>query len=463
MLFTSGIFLQYFLPLFLAIYFASPARYRAWVIAAFSYVFYGWWRPDFVLLMWVSTVVDFNCGKRIERDRDAGGSGKRWVWLSCVANLGLLAYFKYANFGIDTLNAILAKADVGPVQWTEIILPVGISFYTFQTLSYTVDVYRRQAEPVKSFRDFACYVSMFPQLVAGPIVRYRSVAEQLHSRTHTLRKFATGVMVFQAGFAKKLLVADQLAPIANAAFGAESLSMLDAWTGALAYTLQIYFDFSGYSDMAIGLGLMIGFRFPINFDRPYISRSITEFWRRWHISLSSFLRDYLYIPLGGNRKGPIRTYVNLGLTMLLGGLWHGAAWNFVAWGAYQGFWLIVERLSGKRSFYAFLPSALQMAITFVIVIFGWVLFRAPSLGDAVHYAGVMLGMGGRGADARLPVSDTSLFIFGAASLLVWFAPTTQALAKRRPLWWAFALQLLFVVALFVLHDSMNVPFLYFQF
>lgn len=211
------------------------------------------------------------------------------------------------------------------ISWTAVVLPVGISFYTFQTLSYTVDVWRGDAEPASSFRDFACYVSMFPQLVAGPIVRYRSVAEQLRTRTHSLKKTAIGVLIFQPGLAKKVLLADTFAIAADVGFGADSLTVIEAWTAALCYTFQIYFDSSGYSDMSIGLGLVIGFQFPLNFNRPHISRSITEFWRRWHISLSSFLRDYLYVPLGGNRKGALRTYVNLALTMLLGGLWHGAA------------------------------------------------------------------------------------------------------------------------------------------
>ncbi len=464
MLFTSGVFLYAFLPLFLAAYYLAPPRWRTWIITLFSYVFYGWWRPDFVLLIWVSTAVDFGCGRGIERDREAGRNAKRWVWLSCTVNLGLLAYFKYANFGIDTLNAMLVAAGRTPIPALDVILPVGISFYTFQTLSYTIDVYRGQAPAVRSLGDFACYVAMFPQLVAGPIVRYRSVAEQLRERTHTLRKFGLGVLLFQAGMAKKVLIADMLAVRAEAAFGALSLSAFEAWTGALAYTFQIYFDFSGYSDMAIGLGLMIGFRFPINFDRPYVSKSITEFWRRWHISLSAFLRDYLYIPLGGNRGGVARTYTNLALTMLLGGLWHGAAWNFIAWGAYQGFWLIAERVAGKRSLYGRVPAAPQVALTFIIVVFGWVLFRANSLAHALDYAGTMLGLGSGSAAGIAAENNRKLLLAGAiGALIVWGFPTSQAQAARPRLAWALFLQVAFVLALIVLHDTANVPFLYFQF
>ncbi len=464
MLFTSNVFLYAFLPLFLAVYFATPNRWRSWTIAAASYVFYGWWRPDFVLLMWLSTVVDFNCGRGIERDRTKGRTGKRFVLLSCLANLGLLAYFKYANFGIESLNGILASLGHDSIEWTQVVLPVGISFYTFQTLSYTIDVYRRDADPVSSFRDFACYVSMFPQLVAGPIVRYRSVAEQLRSRTHSLSLASTGALVFMAGMAKKVLLADTFAIAADAGFEAPTLTFVEAWVASLSYTFQIYFDFSGYSDMAIGLGLLMGFRFPINFDRPYVSKSITEFWRRWHISLSSFLRDYLYIPLGGNRKGPVRTYVNLALTMLLGGLWHGAAWTFIAWGAYQGFWLIVERLSGRRSFYAWLPEVLQNAVTFVIVVFGWVLFRAETMDDALRIWGSLLAFGGAdGSGLLIEWNRLQTAALIAAPLVVWGCRTTQDHAKSLRPWWTVAVFLLFLVSLVHLHRAANVPFLYFQF
>jgi len=245
MVFASNIFLYAFLPLFLAAYYATPQRGRAWVIALASYLFYGWWRPDFVVLMWASTALDFSCGRGIARDRARGATGQRWVFLSCCANLALLAYFKYANFGVETLNRLLVELGGRPLPWAAVVLPVGISFYTFQTLSYTVDVYRRQAEPVASFRDFACYVALFPQLVAGPIVRYRSVAEQLRERSHTLAKFSAGVMLFLAGLAKKVLIADTLAVPADRAFGAEALSVLEAWIGALAYTFQIYWRVRG--------------------------------------------------------------------------------------------------------------------------------------------------------------------------------------------------------------------------
>lgn len=464
MVFASSIFLFWFLPLFLTAYALTPRRWRGLTIAIGSYVFYGWWRPDFVILMLISTIVDFAAGQGIERDQNRGNDGRRWVWVSCVVNLGLLGYFKYANFGIDTLNAMMAPFIENPLHWPAVVLPVGISFYTFQTLSYTVDVYRGTAKPVSNFTHFMCYVAMFPQLVAGPIVRYHTIAEQLAERSHTWGKISRGVLAFQTGLAKKLLIADILGQLADRAFAAETLSTGDAWIGILAYTFQIYFDFSGYSDMAIGLGLMMGFRLPVNFDQPYRSVSITDFWRRWHISLSSFLRDYLYIPLGGSRKGPGRTYVNLAVTMLLGGLWHGAAWNFVAWGAYQGFWLIVERLGGKRSLWEWAPKAVRIVLTFAVVVFGWVLFRAPDLGSAIDFAGILLGIGGNPlAAGSIQLQLIHLLAGGAAILIVWGARTTQVLIEKPSPVYALITQPIFLLAIAQVHYMDHVPFLYFQF
>ncbi len=462
MIFASAIFLYWFLPLFLAVYYLAPRRLRSAWITLGSFVFYGWWRPDFVLLMVASTLLDYTCGAKITQAHARGERGKAWVTLSCVANLGLLGYFKYANFGVETLNAALATLGYKQVAWTSVVLPVGISFYTFQTMSYTIDVYRKVAPPARNIVDFASFVSLFPQLVAGPIVRYNTVAEQLVERTHTLSKFWRGVLYFQAGLAKKVLIADFVAPLANDAFESGGLGVLDAWIGTVAYTFQIYFDFSGYSDMAIGLGLMLGFAFPINFDQPYHSRSITEFWRRWHISLSTFLRDYLYIPLGGNRLGPVRTYVNLAATMLLGGLWHGAAWTFIAWGAYQGFWLIVERLSGKSSLYSWAPKPAQIAITFVLAMFGWVLFRATSMSGALDHMAAMLGAAGV-SERTLTVLPIHWAALALAAIVAWGFPTTQERVHRASAGWVLALQPIFLLALVQLHYENDVPFLYFQF
>ncbi|MCA8975689.1 MAG: MBOAT family protein [Planctomycetes bacterium] len=465
MVFSSSIFLYAFLPAFLVLYFLSPHRLRSLTTALGSFVFYGWWKPEFVLLLLFSSVVDFWLGGRIVRDREHGrGHGRRWVVASAVVNLGLLGYFKYANFGVESFRALLqALGFAGDFEWAQIVLPIGISFYTFQTMSYTIDLYRGEVQPAERFVDFLCYVSMFPQLVAGPIVRYSVVEQELRSRQVTWQKVRQGVLFFQCGLAKKILIADTLARFANGTFDTvEAVHCLDAWLGAVGYAFQIYFDFSGYSDMAIGLGLMLGFHFPINFDSPYKADGITDFWRRWHISLSTWLRDYLYVPLGGNRKGPLRTYVNLTLTMLLGGLWHGAAWNFLAWGGYQGFWLVVERLSGRRPWYGMAPRLLRVAITFVLVLFGWVLFRARDLGHAVSFASTMLGGGGEAVPKDWGAAPWAEL--AAAAVIAFALPTSQRLVPRSRPAFVLLLQLAFVLAALHIHRAPDdIPFLYFRF
>lgn len=465
MIFASHFFLQYFLPLFLLAYYLSPRRLRSLTLALASYVFYGWWRPDFVLLMLASTVVDFFCGQQITSARRRGASGRPYLILSLVTNLGLLAYFKYANFAVDIVNDLRHLTGYSSIPWVEVVLPIGISFYTFQSLSYTVDLYRGHSEPVHKFTDFMCYVAMFPQLVAGPIVRYHTFARQLRDRRHDVQTFARGVVAFQIGLIKKVLVADTFAPLVDTVFSEGDHGFLEAWLGLLAYSFQIYFDFSGYSDMAIGLGLMIGFRLPINFDRPYAALSITDFWRRWHISLSAFLRDYLYIPLGGNRRGPLRTYVNLLATMLLGGLWHGAQWTFVVWGAFHGALLACERRLGwdRRQAPRGLHRTLRIVVTFVAVLIGWVFFRSPSLGFAVDFLATLVNVG----DLVVTPSFALLRFHGMplllAALVVWGLPTTQELLRRFETPFLIFLQGAFVLALLHLHFQGYAPFLYYQF
>jgi alginate O-acetyltransferase complex protein AlgI len=315
-----------------------------------------------------------------------------------------------------------------------VALPLGISFYTFQSMSYTLDVYRGRTRPLENPLDFACYVSLFPQLVAGPIIRFSEIADQLRERSHTVEKFARGAAFFCLGMAKKVLLANPCGFVADAAFDAGSRLALDAWTGVLAYAFQIYFDFSGYSDMAIGLGLMLGFVFPKNFDSPYRAESLTDFWRRWHISLSTWLRDYLYLPLGGNRLGPRRTYLNLALVMLLGGLWHGAAWNFVVWGGIHGGWLALERALGKRSPWQALPRPLRVASTFLVVLIGWVFFRAPDLSSAWSYLASMLGLAT--AQPAAPLLGGVLYTpyalgsLALAALVTWSCPQTWDWTRR---------------------------------
>lgn len=480
MVFTTYLFAFYFLPLVLASYFALDGLARragasdggtclalnALLVVA-SYVFYGWWDPWFILLMLGVTVVNYLCGRIIGRP-GIDPRLRRWVAaFAVIASLGTLGFFKYFGFLEANLNHVLAWFGAGPVPVLAITLPIGISFYTFHALSYTIDVYRGTAPPVRSFVDFACYIALFPQLVAGPIIRYNTVADQLVGRSHTWEKFGSGVTLFILGFAKKILLANPMGRVADAAFAAGSLSAADAWFGVLAYAFQIYFDFSGYSDMAIGLGRMIGFEFPRNFDAPYHADSITDFWRRWHISLSTFLRDYLYIPLGGNRKGPRRTYVNLIVVMLLGGLWHGAKWTFVAWGAYHGVLLALERLRGKHGAFQRGPRPVRVAATFVLVLISWVLFRSEDLHEAMNYLGAMMGQGGSGPGrlilpALLYTRGTFLIMAVGAAVVAW---PVQAHEWSREVTWPRAILVhpLFGAALLAMFAQSFNPFLYFQF
>ncbi len=466
MVFTSHVFLFYFLPVVLAVYYALP-RYRNGFLTLASYVFYGWWEPWFVVLMLFSTVLDFVCGGIIGDPASSPKRRKAALTAAICGDLGLLAFFKYYTFTAENLNRLMAVFGHGSLPLLQVALPIGISFYTFESLSYTIDVYRGTARAARRFSDISCFVSLFPHLVAGPIVRYNILAEQIRQRDHTVDKFAAGIAMFILGFAKKILLANPMGRVADAAFGAGSLLTLEAWVGVIAYSFQIYFDFSGYSDMAIGLGRMFGFVIPENFRSPYLSGSITEFWRRWHISLSTWLRDYLYLPLGGNRKGPRRTYVNLALVMLLGGLWHGAAWQFLVWGGYHGTLLAFERRIGKTSPYEWLPRPGRVAMTYVLVLFSWVLFRAPTLSHAVSYLGAMFGAnaasGSPGLVAAEIYSGHSLFILALCAVVsfqkVEVCDWAAALTWQR----ALALAPLFLFAIGVMFTQTFNPFLYFQF
>ncbi len=480
MVFTTHIFVFYFLPTVLLVYYAlpyllnvvglgaeraSPARNGFLLLA--SYVFYGWWNPWLILLILSVTVVNYVCGRLTARPGASRRQRLGSVVTAVCVSLGTLGFFKYFMFFETNFNHVLGWWGAEGVRVLQIALPIGISFYTFQALSYTIDVYRGTAPAARSLVDFACYIGLFPQLVAGPIVRYHTVAQQLVHRTHTWDKFSSGVALFVLGFAKKILLANSMGHAADAAFGAQELTTLDAWFGAVAYAMQIYFDFSGYSDMAIGLGRMIGFSFLKNFDSPYLAESITDFWRRWHISLSTFLRDYLYIPLGGNRKGPRRTYLNLAIVMLLGGLWHGANWTFVVWGAYHGVLLAFERAMGKRSLYHGLPRPIRISATFVLVLFSWVPFRSNNLEQAVDYLGVMLGAGSSDACAALLSAQLytqgTLLVAGIGALLILLP--IQAYRWSEVITWpkAFSLGLAFCLSLLVMFAQSFNPFLYFQF
>ena len=468
MVFTTHIFIFYFLPLFLAVYFGLPRQWRNLWITAASYVFYGWWEPWFVCLMMFTTVMDFIWGKVITRPGATRWQRKAAVVACVVTNLSFLGFFKYYMFGAETLNQLLAVVGIEPFRVLTVVLPIGISFYTFHSLTYIIDLYRRDATPAKSFTDFSAFVALFPDLVAGPIIRYKTLAAQLAFRVHTVPRFASGVTIFVLGFAKKILLANPAGNVADAVFNAAQPGALDAWFGVLAYAFQIYFDFCGYSDMAVGLGRMLGFEYLKNFDAPYLADSITEVWRRWHISLSSVLRDYLYLPLGGNRLGETRTYINLGIVMLLGGLWHGAKWNFVVWGAYHGALLAFERWRGKTSLYRQLPRFARIAITFVLMLFSWVLFRADNLTAAVHYFGAMFGLTSVNPASLLLAASLytplHLLTMALGAALIFQPVQAHEWAMQPQSWRRVSLLVpLFIVALMVMFSQAFNPFLYFQF
>ncbi len=387
MVFSSSLFTFYFLPLFLICYhLVKSTRIKNLVILVFSLFFYSWGAPVFISILLSFTIFDFYIVRALHKAQ-SDKMRKLLLTFSVCLNLGLLAYFKYANFFVENLNTFLHSLGFEQLAWTKIALPIGISFFIFQALTYSIDVYRRLHEPVKSVFDYLVFVTSFPQMVAGPIVRFTAVADQLTERKETIDDKLIGVYRFCIGLAKKVLIANVMAEQADLIFDANlgKLNAANAWLGMLAYTFQIYFDFSGYSDMAIGLAKMMGFHFPENFNAPYIAKNISEFWRRWHMTLGDFMRDYLYIPLGGNRvKTKSRLYFNLWLVFLLSGLWHGASWNFVVWGAYHGFFLIIDRIFLIKLLNR-LGTVFSTVFTFVIVMFGWVIFRLESWSSIVLY------------------------------------------------------------------------------
>ena len=397
------------------VYFFSSDKIRNVLIFITGLLFYAWGEPFYVCLMLLSTAIDYTAGRFMAKYDDDNKKRKICLIVSVCMNVGLLAIFKYSDFLIDSFNGIFGTSVTNPVVLVNkalnslypfglnekrVELPIGISFYTFQSMSYTIDLYLRNIKVQKSFLNFASYVSLFPQIVAGPIVRYEDVANELESRTVNIAKISAGIGLFVKGLAKKVLLANNIGMVWTEikAMDYSTISVATAWLGIIAFAFQIYFDFSGYSDMATGLGKMLGFEFPKNFDHPYISKSISEFWRRWHITLGSWFRSYVYIPLGGNRNGKLKTYRNLFITWALTGLWHGASWNFILWGLFFGVLIIIERL-GFGKILEKLPSAVSMLYTFVMVLFGWVLFDTDTLADAGRYYAAMFGAGGSLVDS----------------------------------------------------------------
>lgn len=386
MVFSSVIFLVYFLPAFLVLYFLAPEKLKNPLLLLSSIFFYAWGAPRFIFAILGTTTVDFYFVKLLH-NAQTERRRKMFLVLSLCLNVGMLFYFKYCNFFIGNLNAILGAAGIKQLAWTSVILPIGISFYTFESITYVVDVYRRVHKPLDNFWQYQLYIILFPKLIAGPIIRYHDIADQISDRSanDTVDDKLHGFYRFTIGLAKKVLIANIMAEKADEIFNmpAEALTSGIAWVGMLAYTFQIYFDFSGYSDMALGLGRMMGFRFPENFDNPYTSGSITEFWRRWHMTLGNWMRNYLYIPLGGNRvESKVRLYFNLWLVFIASGFWHGAAWTFIFWGVYHGMWLVLER-AFLLKVYEKMGRVLSTLLCFVLVGIGWVFFRAEHISHAL--------------------------------------------------------------------------------
>ncbi len=473
MVFSSLLFLFRFLPIVLILYFIAPRKLKNAVLFFSSLVFYAWGEPVYVVLMLFSTVVDYTHGRLVDTFRNKGqdGRAKLVVASSMIINLALLGFFKYSDFLIGSINSVLGTE----IPLLNLALPIGISFYTFQTMSYTVDVYRREAKVQKNIISFGAYVALFPQLIAGPIVRFQTIAEELQERKETVSDFSEGINRFMMGLGKKVLLANNIGMLWDTikVMSNAEMSVATAWLGVLAFSFQIYFDFSGYSDMAIGLGRMFGFHFPENFNYPYVSKSVSEFWRRWHITLGTWFREYLYIPLGGNRCSMAKQIRNLAIVWLATGIWHGASWNFVFWGVYYGVFIIIEKMFlGKRL--KKLPAWVQHVYTLLIVGFGWVIFAFDSLGDGLSYIKTMVGFGGVDFVNQdfLYLLLTNIvwiviMILGSTELpKKWVLKLMDAIKNRE--WLTTVLQtafyvVVFIVALAYLVDATYNPFLYFRF
>lgn len=466
MVFSSTIFLCVYLPLVLLGYYICPKKGRNLFLLIVSLVFYAWGEPKYVFLMIFSILVNYIFGRLMDKNRGRQKRMKLLLVLSVVIDLGLLSVFKYTDFVITNINAIFGSS----FDLLNIALPIGISFYTFQAMSYTIDVYRNDVRVQKNLIDFGMYITMFPQLIAGPIVRYADVQDQLAERSVTTADFSEGVMRFVVGLGKKVLLANQMGAVWSDIYAlGGDVSALMAWTGAIAYTFQIYFDFSGYSDMAIGLGRMFGFKFPENFRYPYQSVSITDFWRRWHITLSTWFKEYLYIPLGGNRRGLARQALNLLIVWSLTGFWHGAGWNFVMWGLYYFVILFIEKLFLLKALDK-LPKFFRHVYALVLIIIGWVIFASDDVSVLLPYLGSMFGANGAigGMDVYTLLTKAVLLIICCIASTELpkklFLSAAGAMNEKA----AFTIKSVLTIALLALSmilligDSYN-PFLYFRF
>lgn len=466
MVFSSIIFMFTFLPITLMLYYIAPRSFRNFILLLISLVFYAWGEPVYVFLMIFTTIFDYIMGLIIDKHRGKSLSKSIFI-LTIVVNLGILGFFKYYGFLIENINTVFSLN----ISYSQLPLPIGISFYTFQTLSYVVDVYLNKVKVQKSVISFGLYVSMFPQLVAGPIVRYSDIDYQIDNRKETISKFGEGAERFIQGLGKKVLFANNIGMLFTSvqAMDINSISVLTSWLGIIAYTLQIYFDFSGYSDMAIGLGKMFGFDFIENFNYPYVSKSVTEFWRRWHISLGSWFREYVYIPLGGNRCSIPKQVRNLFVVWFLTGLWHGSSWNFIVWGLYYGVILFIEKIFLKNVLES-IPSFIRHLYTMILVMIGWVFFSYDNLGTGLLYISVMFGLNGN------PIIDSTFMYYLYTNIIILIpiilcsTPIVNIVYKKivyKKKWGiilgiAINLIILFIATAYLVNATYN-PFLYFRF
>ena len=468
MVFSSIFFLFYFLPTILLIYYIVPRKFKNTVLFIASLIFYGWGEPIYITIMIFSTVVDYTHGILIERYRDHRLKAKLILLSSIIINLSLLCFFKYADFFIQNINIVLNTN----FDYFNLPLPIGISFYTFQTMSYTIDIYLNKSPVQKNMISFGAYVALFPQLIAGPIVQYNTIADQLDNRKENTTQFTQGIERFVIGLGKKVLLANNIGMLWDEIQGLQmsDMTVFTAWLGIIAFSFQIYFDFSGYSDMAIGLGKMFGFDFLENFNYPYISQSITEFWRRWHISLGAWFRDYVYIPLGGNRVGVLKLFRNIGIVWFLTGFWHGASWNFILWGIYFGVIIGLEK-GFILNILDRVHPIIRHIYALVLILFGWVLFSFEDIGSGLQYFKIMLGFKDLDLyDQRFLYYFTS-YGFVLILLVLCSTPilkTVLGMLKKKyekleTILFSLSLLLIMIFSIAYLVDSTYNPFLYFRF
>jgi alginate O-acetyltransferase complex protein AlgI len=478
MLFNSPLFLLAFIPLFLLVYF-SVQRFSSKnaVIVLFSIFFFAWGDPVFVGYVVVGTGVDYLIIKYILSNQFLGVGIRRFaVAVAILINVAALFFFKYANFFVDQFQPLLQLAGLERPSWYGVALPLGISFIAFHKISFVLDLYKQRTSPPESFVDALLYVLFFPQLIAGPIIRYHDIGTQIRQRDHRSEEFIAGFFRFTFGLSKKVLIADPVGKIANAIFAlpSDSLPIHYAWLGVLAYTIQIYFDFSGYSDMAIGLGRMVGFKFPENFNKPYTAISVTDFWQRWHMTLSKWMLLYLYVPLGGNKVAPWRMYCNLWIVFLISGFWHGASWNFILWGAYFGFFLTVEKFIERRGWGFAAPSVARQLLTFLIIMNSWVLFRSDSLEHALRMLGRMYGVLPQLHPAAEPFAllfpphGLAMIVFGTILATVSIPSVLTSVVRMKDSVWRDIVRwagsaILFLASLSAIFASGSSSFLYFRF